>query len=427
MTVPPLPSLEAAAGDLAYTDDLTGLFNQRLLKCLFEQLWAPLLAGHERLALMVIDLDRFKEVNDTYGHLAGDEVLRTTASILRRHFRSDDVIVRYGGDEFVVVMPGAGLAEAGRLGERAREALSTWDFETSGTGTPVEVPISFSIGVACYPEDGDTGPSLLRQADLRLFEDKRSRQSESVSKPTARATVPVRTMLLGSALAVTVLLTAVLLVTVRQPAPTLLTIPPEREAALQSRIVSLQRQLAEITAEVDRAPDPQREDLLRQQVGELTATIQDLENQLQTSPRATTGPLLLTPVPTRGRTATPTPLPRPTPGREGPRAAWDLPTPPVSAPTPVVVPPTLITAVRPTYPTLALRARKEASVELRVLVDAEGGVRQVEPVGPPAGFGFDQAARDAASAARYRPATRDGVPVGMETTLVVRFRLDQSR
>jgi TonB family protein len=76
---------------------------------------------------------------------------------------------------------------------------------------------------------------------------------------------------------------------------------------------------------------------------------------------------------------------------------------------------------------MALRARKEASVELRVLVDSEGRVRRVELTGPPAGFGFDPAAREAALAGRYRPGTRAGVPVEMETTLVVRFRIDQQR
>lgn len=424
MAVPPLLSLEAAAGNLAYTDDLTGLFNQRLLKMLFEQLWTPLLADHERLALMVIDLDRFKEVNDTYGHLAGDDVLRTTAALLRRHFRGDDVIVRYGGDEFVVVMPGVGLAEAGRIGVRAREALSAWSFETSGTGTPVEVPLSFSIGVACFPEDGRGGPDLLREADRRLMDDKRSRQEAGGGQPTSRASPPMRTLILGTVLLVTLVLTAVLMVTNRQPAPALLAIPPEREAALQARILSLQRQLAEIAAEAERAPDAQREDLLRRQVGELTATIRNLEGQLQASPSGTLGTAVaaaLAPTPT----ALPLPLLRPSPRPEtaqGPETVTALPSPVAS---PVVVPPTLVTAVRPAYPSMALHLRREASVELRVLVDAEGRVRQVEPVGPPAGFGFDQAARDAAAAARYRPGTRGGVPVELETTLVVRFRLDQ--
>ncbi len=426
MGVTPLPSLDAAVGDLAYTDDLTGLFNQRLLKALFEQHWMPLLADHERLALMVIDLDRFKEVNDTYGHLAGDDVLRTTAAILRRHFRGDDVIVRYGGDEFVVVMPGVGLVEAGRIGVRAREALSAWNFETSGTGTPVEVPLSFSIGVACYPEDGRTGPQLLREADHRLLDDKRNRQGSPVTTPGPRPSIPLRALVLTGILLLTVLLTGLLVVTSRPPSPSLLAIPPEREAALQARILSLQQQLGEVVAEAERASDAQREDLLRRQVGELTATIRDLEGQLQASPRATAGPGPAA-VPLSTPIAQPTAFLRPSPSQGTEGNPVTLPAAPTPATSPPVVPPALLNAVQPAYPTMALRARREASVELRVLVDAEGRVRRVETVGPPAGFGFDPAAREAALAGRYRPGTRDGVPVEMETTLVVRFRLDQQR
>jgi protein TonB len=103
----------------------------------------------------------------------------------------------------------------------------------------------------------------------------------------------------------------------------------------------------------------------------------------------------------------------------------ERPAVPVPARAPVVRPPQLLRHEPPEYPPLALRRRIEATVELRVSVDAAGRVTAIEPVGAPRGLGFDEAARRAALSAVYRPATRDGVPVAMQTTLEIRFVVDR--
>ena len=88
---------------LAYEDPLTGLHNRRLLDHLLDQRWPDLLGVHDELALVVLDLDRFKGINDRYGHLIGDQVLTVAARVLRESFREEDFLIRYGGDEFVHV------------------------------------------------------------------------------------------------------------------------------------------------------------------------------------------------------------------------------------------------------------------------------------------------------------------------------------
>lgn len=165
----------SGARELALTDDLTGAHNRRFLRRLFEHDWRDLVERHDRVTLLVIDLDLFKEVNDRYGHPAGDVVLRAVAARLAESFRDEDQLVRWG-DEFVVVLPGAGPAEARALAERARRALSGDRWDDPLTGRPVEVPVSFSLGVASAPVDGASGETVLATADRRLYEEKKSRQ-----------------------------------------------------------------------------------------------------------------------------------------------------------------------------------------------------------------------------------------------------------
>src|SRR5205085_3517307 len=113
-------------------------------------------AGRE-LALLVLDLDRFKQVNDTFGHPAGDRVLRDVAAVLSATVRTGDTVARQGGDEFCVLAPETSHAEAQRLAERIEIALSAL--------TAADGPLSASIGLALFPRDGHTPEEIIDRAD----------------------------------------------------------------------------------------------------------------------------------------------------------------------------------------------------------------------------------------------------------------------
>jgi len=170
------PSDPDSSEELAWRDDLTGAWNRRYLRRLMSEEWLELSAAHDMFSLLVLDLDGFKPVNDSFGHAAGDKVLRRAADELRRAFREGDRLIRYGGDEFVVALPGVGAEEARRLAERARAGFDSVSVDDPATGASITVPISFSIGVASFPEDGRRGEEVLAVADRRLYEEKRLRR-----------------------------------------------------------------------------------------------------------------------------------------------------------------------------------------------------------------------------------------------------------
>jgi diguanylate cyclase (GGDEF)-like protein len=147
-------------------DPLTGLFNRRYL----EETLSRELNRAERtsrpLALLLIDIDHFKRLNDTYGHDAGDAALAEVGRLLGRSFRSSDIACRYGGEEFVVVLPEAARGFAATRAEALREAVK--ELRVSARGAPIQ-PMSISIGVAHYPDDGRTPEDLVRAADVALY------------------------------------------------------------------------------------------------------------------------------------------------------------------------------------------------------------------------------------------------------------------
>ncbi|HUR96170.1 MAG TPA: diguanylate cyclase [Gemmatimonadales bacterium] len=151
---------------LAETDPLTNCFNRRALMEKLEQEMDRAARYATMLTGMMIDLDNFKQINDTHGHLVGDRVLKQLANLLKREQRSVDIVARYGGEEFVVLLPETTAAESRNFAERILRRVATHDF--GETGKPVRVTIS--IGIASYPDERITdGESLLRLADSHLY------------------------------------------------------------------------------------------------------------------------------------------------------------------------------------------------------------------------------------------------------------------
>lgn len=161
---------EARLNSLAFRDPLTGLANRTLMN---EQLEARLAAARRAgtaVAVHFLDLDKFKAVNDAYGHAAGDEVLRVVARRLERLTRESDTLARLGGDEFVLIQSGiTGPAEAARVAQRIVDALAV---PIEGDG--VTYDIGASIGIALFPADAREAVELLKRADEALYEVKKS-------------------------------------------------------------------------------------------------------------------------------------------------------------------------------------------------------------------------------------------------------------
>jgi len=158
--------LYVTARALADRDPLTGFFNHRYLH---ERLAEEILRAQrsrEPLAMLMLDLDDFKLVNDTLGHLFGDEVLRWTAEQIRASLRASDVPTRYGGDEFAVILPATTAGEARTVGERILRALAENAFRAPGHGP---VFVTASIGTAAFPGQGRTPRELIAVADRALY------------------------------------------------------------------------------------------------------------------------------------------------------------------------------------------------------------------------------------------------------------------
>jgi diguanylate cyclase (GGDEF)-like protein/PAS domain S-box-containing protein len=156
---------EARVHHMAYHDSLTGLPNRALLTDRLERAMLAAQRSGARLAVMFIDLDRFKTINDSLGHLTGDHLLREVASRLCRAVRMSDTVARLGGDEFVVLVPGIhGADECGHIGDKIIEVLSA-PFPFEGRS----LHISPSIGICLYPDDGADVESLMRNADAAMY------------------------------------------------------------------------------------------------------------------------------------------------------------------------------------------------------------------------------------------------------------------
>jgi diguanylate cyclase (GGDEF)-like protein len=149
----------------AATDPLTGLYNRRLFEDHFERELNRALRYNQHLAVVMLDLHQFKEVNDRYGHARGDLLLRTVATTLRKSLRTSDYAFRIGGDEFALLLVQSDKDQATMLANRVRT-----NFATSAQSLQMPPFLGLDYGLAVYPEDGDQKEVLLRVADERLYE-----------------------------------------------------------------------------------------------------------------------------------------------------------------------------------------------------------------------------------------------------------------
>ncbi len=156
--------------ELSLKDALTGCYLRRyFMRCLEDELYRSKKKSGN-FSVIMFDIDNFKHINDTYGHLYGDFILSQIGSIIRKTLRKNDVPSRYGGEEFVLLLPQTGHAGALRMSARLRDSINTHRFELSG----VVLSVSVSAGVAAYPDDAQTVESLIDVADSRMYRAKKT-------------------------------------------------------------------------------------------------------------------------------------------------------------------------------------------------------------------------------------------------------------
>jgi diguanylate cyclase (GGDEF)-like protein len=161
---------------LSETDDLTGLFNTRGFAIAANRLFGQATRYGRPASVLMVDSDNLKHINDTHGHDAGSRLLRQIANAVQSELRASDVPARYGGDEFIVLLPETPPKGAGDVAERIRAAIASRPLAINGQNVAATV----SIGIACYPEDGRTLDALAARADRALYQAKQEGRNRVV-------------------------------------------------------------------------------------------------------------------------------------------------------------------------------------------------------------------------------------------------------
>jgi diguanylate cyclase (GGDEF)-like protein len=164
---------KAQLWDMAVTDSLTGLYVRRYFMVKLQEEIHRAERYNKPLSVVMVDLDRFKNINDTYGHDAGDRALKTISQFFQKNIRDIDAIGRYGGEEFVMLIPDADKKAAFCLAERLRKELAKVKLEDLP-------PITISLGIATYPSDGTDIEELIKKADAAMYEAKRKGRNRAV-------------------------------------------------------------------------------------------------------------------------------------------------------------------------------------------------------------------------------------------------------
>jgi diguanylate cyclase (GGDEF)-like protein/putative nucleotidyltransferase with HDIG domain len=165
-------------------DPVTGLFNHRAIHERLQTEWERSVRKDLTLSVIMLDLNDFKFFNDTYGHPIGDQVLQTVARVLRESSRSNDLVARYGGDEFALVLPETDAENARIIAQRIKTRMDSEGFHFAGNTSTL--PVGLSLGVATFPQDGRTRSELLAAADVNLYSAKLHKESICVTREVQR-------------------------------------------------------------------------------------------------------------------------------------------------------------------------------------------------------------------------------------------------
>ncbi len=160
-------SLMDDLNDAAVRDGLTGLFNRRFMRESFPGLQADAERGRRSLAFLMLDLDRFKRVNDTYGHIVGDQTIRAVADVLSERSRAGDLVARFGGEEFAILCPDTTQEDARELAERLREAVGS--LGEAELGHPGPQTVSVGVSVQKIDQPTPSPEALIERADQALY------------------------------------------------------------------------------------------------------------------------------------------------------------------------------------------------------------------------------------------------------------------
>lgn len=164
---------------LAITDSITKLYLNRYFHLRLEEEVARSRRYNSTISLLMLDIDHFKNVNDTYGHQQGDAVLKGVSRIIRKNVRNTDIPARYGGEEFAVILPETTIADAKTVADRIRSDIAKYDFQSITYGQP-PVKCTISIGIASFPLNAESKESLIRKADSALYEAKNGGRNQVV-------------------------------------------------------------------------------------------------------------------------------------------------------------------------------------------------------------------------------------------------------
>jgi diguanylate cyclase (GGDEF)-like protein len=159
-------------------DGLTGLFNRRYMEEALAREIHNAERSHGVVSIIMLDIDHFKRFNDNFGHAAGDALLRELGKMLQSQVRGGDIVCRYGGEEFTVILPGTALARAQEVAEKMRRKTKRLRIQSN---TIVIDEVRISLGVAAYPQHGSDGNEVLHAADLALLQAKHTRDCTVVA------------------------------------------------------------------------------------------------------------------------------------------------------------------------------------------------------------------------------------------------------